>query len=377
MRIFSASARALGIGLCFVLATHLLAQTPSAPLTQFSPGDLWPDNHGVPINAHGGGILLDNGTYYWYGEHKTAGEVGNLAQVGVHVYSSKDLYNWKDEGIALAVSDDPASDIARGCILERPKVIHNPKTGKYVMWFHLEIKGKGYSTALAGVAVSDTPAGPFVFLKSFHLNPGIPPENPGPAAANPPAPSANANPSPNAYAGGQVLRDMTLFVDDDGAAYVVYSSESNATLQIALLTDDFLQPAGRYSRVLPGKGNEAPALFKSHHKYWLLTSGCSDWTPNEARLAVSDSIWGPYRSLGDPCHGRNPDNQLGPEKTFGGQSTYVLPVPGKPGDFIAMFDMWRPKNAIDGRYMWLPLTFVNDQPSIEFKKPWNLSCFNQ
>jgi len=90
--------------------------------TCFRPGELWPDTHGTHINAHGGGILFHDGTYYWFGEHKIAGEAGNRAQVGVHVYSSRDLLNWKDEGIALSVSDDPQGDIARGCILERPKV---------------------------------------------------------------------------------------------------------------------------------------------------------------------------------------------------------------------------------------------------------------
>lgn len=62
------------------------------------------------------------------GEHKIEGEKGNYAQVGVHCYSSSDLYNWNDEGIALKVSSEPNSDIAQGCILERPKVIYNPNT---------------------------------------------------------------------------------------------------------------------------------------------------------------------------------------------------------------------------------------------------------
>ena len=80
----------------------------------FKPGEIWPDNNGVHINAHGGGMLQQGDTYYWFGEHKTEGEGGNVAQVGVHCYSSKDLYNWKDEGIALSVSDDESSPIVKG-----------------------------------------------------------------------------------------------------------------------------------------------------------------------------------------------------------------------------------------------------------------------
>ena len=84
----------------------------------FKPGAIWPDNNGIHINAHGGGILFHNGTYYWYGEHKIAGKSGGLAKVGVSCYSSQDLYNWKDEGTALKVNEtDSLNDIAKGCIL--------------------------------------------------------------------------------------------------------------------------------------------------------------------------------------------------------------------------------------------------------------------
>ena len=51
----------------------------------FKPGEIWPDNNGVHINAHGGGMLQQGDTYYWFGEHKTEGEGGNVAQVGVLV----------------------------------------------------------------------------------------------------------------------------------------------------------------------------------------------------------------------------------------------------------------------------------------------------
>src|SRR5208283_5986670 len=140
-----------------VLLISLLAGTSAAAEKAFRPGELWPDNNGVPINAHGGGMLVHGETYYWFGQHMVEGDAGNYAQVGVHVYSSKDLYNWKDEGIALRVSEDPKSEITKGCILERPKVIYNRKTGKFVMWFHLELKGKGYGAARSGVAVADQP----------------------------------------------------------------------------------------------------------------------------------------------------------------------------------------------------------------------------
>ncbi len=365
------------------------ALAAAAPQKAFRPGEVWPDNNGVPINAHGGGILVHNRTYYWFGQHMIKGDAGNYAQVGVHVYSSKDLYDWKDEGIALHVSEDPSSDIAKGCILERPKVIYHRKTGKFVMWFHLELKGKGYGAARSGVAVAERPTGPYRFTESFRPNAGAWPVN-VPAELKKPLSVEEAalvrklhlggGPLPNFpvnllfrrdFAGGQMARDMTLFVDDDGTAFHVYASEDNGTLQISQLSADYLRPAGKYARVLPGDFNEAPALFKHEGRYYLITSGCTGWAPNAARLAVAESIWGPWKALGNPCAGK--DAGL----TFHGQAACVLPVPGKPGAFIFMADRWHPGNAINGRHLWLPIQFKDGRPFMEWRDEWDLSFFGR
>ena len=83
---------------------------------------------------------------------------------------------------------------------------------------------------------------------------------------------------------GQMSRDMTLYVDDDGKAYHIFSSEENLTLHIAELTGDYLHHTGRYTRVAPAGHNEAPAIFKHDGTYWMITSGCTGWAPNEARI---------------------------------------------------------------------------------------------
>ena len=161
----------------FCTAVLLGAAATAGPNKSFRSGEIWPDNNGVHINAHAAGMLFHDGTYYWYGQHMVEGGAGNSAQVGVSVYSSKDLYNWKDEGIALPVSNDPASEIVKGSIIERPKVIFNKKTGKFVMWFHLELLGQGYSAARSGVAVADKVTGPYQYLGSFRPNADVWPEN--------------------------------------------------------------------------------------------------------------------------------------------------------------------------------------------------------
>lgn len=372
----------------------LISTVFGAEYSFFRPDARWLDNNDVHINAHGGGILDHENVYYWFGEHKVEGRRGNFAQVGVHCYSSTDLYNWKDEGIALSVSNDPASEIVKGSIIERPKVIFNKKTGKFVMWFHLELKGQSYNTARAGIAASDTVTGPYTYIRSVRPNAGHWPINVTEEQKDPEsiartkAENDNFSGGPEDkhskfnilgahFEGGQMSRDMTLFIDNDGKAYHIYASEHNSTMHIAQLTDDYLDHSGRFVRVFPLRWMEAPAICKWDGKYYLIASGCTGWAPNAARSAVAENILGPWKELGNPCTGVNPHNDFGPEKTFGGQSTYLLPVRGKQGAFIAMFDVWAPWNPIEGRYIWLPVSFKDDRIIVTWQDEWDLSIFSQ
>ena len=348
------------------------------------PGAVWPDDRGVHINAHGGGVLKSGDTYYWFGEHKA--DTTSSAMVGVTCYSSKDLEHWTYRGVALAVTDRKGSDIERGCILERPKVVYNKKTGKYVMWFHLELKGRGYAAARYGVAVADKAEGPYTYLRSGRVNPKIWPENTPKPDTEALTSALNGNPKLDwwtpewmeyvkkgmytwrDYDGGQMARDQTVYVDDDGKAYHIYSSEENLTLQIAELTDDYTAHTGRYVRVAPGGQNEAPAIMKRNGVYWMITSGCTGWAPNKARMFTATSIWGPWKQLPNPCVGPNAD------LTFGGQSTYILKLDDRPDTYIFMADIWRPKHPSDARYIWLPLKFKADgTPVVEWQDEWSLS----
>ncbi|GAB3529477.1 glycoside hydrolase family 43 protein [Pontibacter brevis] len=349
--------------------------------TSFKPGELWLDTDGQHINAHGGGILYHGGKYYWFGEHKVAGKDGNKAMVGVSCYSSKDLYNWKNEGIALPVAaEGSGSDIEKGSVIERPKVIYNEKTKKFVMWFHLELKGQGYNAARTGVAVADKVTGPYTFLKSMRPHPGVWPENATTAHKTERIEVADKDPEweqkvaagaflQRDFEGGQMSRDMTLFVDDDGTAYHIASSEENRTLHIGKLTDDYLDFTDEYVRVFPGGRNEAPAIFKKDGKYYMITSGLTGWAPNPARSAVSDNMMEGWQALGNPVRGTEEQKNT----TFESQSTYILPVAGKKDTFIFMADRWRPKNPIDGRYIWLPIEFEDDKPVLKWQDEWTLN----
>ena len=334
------------------LVGALLASAFSAPAAKTAPaatplvqGEQWLDTEGNPVNAHGAGMLYHNGKYYLYGEYKVGKtilpqwatwECYRTDVTGVSCYSSSDLRNWKFEGVVLKAEEDPNSDLHPSKVLERPKVVYNGKTGKFVMWAHVE--SADYSKAAAGVAVADSPVGPFKYLGSFRPN--------------------NA-----------MSRDQTVFVDDDGRAYQFASSESNQTMYINELTDDYLRPTGRYTRNFIGASREAPAVFKRDGKYYVLTSGCSGWDPNSAQIAVADSIMGPWTVLGDPCRGPEAS------KTFFAQSTYIQPVQGKKDCYLALFDRWNKTDLQNSRYVWLPIVWEGSTPTIPWRETVNFDGF--
>jgi len=229
----------------------------------------------------------------------------------------------------LDTSTDPESELHPSQVIERPKVLFNDKTGKFVMWIHIE--SPDYEKAHAGVAVSDSPNGPFVYLGSFKPN-------------------------------GGDSRDQTLFKDDDGRAYQIYSSEWNKTMYVGLLSEDYQSHTGTYKRIFIGENREAPVVFKNEGKYYIITSGCTGWDPNTAMCAVADSMLGEWTEIGNPCSG--PDSQ----NTYHAQGTYAQPL--GDGHYLMMFDRWNKTDLDDSRYVWLPMTVEDGMPVITWKKSW-------
>jgi hypothetical protein len=368
-----------------IFALIIIGQTSNCQdnSNSIKPGLVWPDNEGKHINAHGGGILYYNSTWYWFGEYRLPRSEKDKSRYGVSCYSSKDLLNWKNEGLALRVINDTASLLIPGCVIERPKVIFNKNTGKFVMWFHHELKGQGYKAALTGVAISENITGPYRYIKSIRPNAGIWP-------ANFPEEFKKSKVNDGElkswsdewitavkeglfvrrdFTGGQMARDMTLFVDKDGKAWHIHSSEENMTLHFSELTDDYLDFTGRYFRVLPGDSNEAPAIFLAKGKYFMFTSGTTGWKPNPARLSVSVKLTGGWKTIGNPCRGTEDENKI----TFGSQSTHILPVEGQKNAFIYMGDRWTPDNLADSRHIWLPVEWEKGNPVLRWYPNWKLN----
>ncbi len=308
----------------------------------FRPGSTWNDTAGQPIQAHGGGFLYHNERYYWFGQvmDKPTLSTNFLNRVdvtGIGCYSSADLYHWKNEGLVLPATDDPDHDLHTTKVVERPKVIFNERTKRYVMWMHID--HADYSYGRVGVAVSDTVTGPFRYLGSF-------------------------NPC------GKDSRDLSVYQDDDGKAYLIFASEWNQTLVIAQLTDDYQDVSSTFTRNLVNEKREAPVIFKHDGAYILITSGCTGWEPNAARFAVAHAVLGPWETMDNPCTG--PDAPT----TFMSQGTFVLSAPGKSNAFIFAADRWNNADLGDSRYVWLPILMDAGKPVIEWREQWDLSVFD-
>ncbi len=312
-------------------------------------GTRWMDASGKIINAHGGCVVFYDGLYYWYGEEKVEGlSEREHADGGIHCYASNNLVDWHDQGMVLNLSkEDTLSDLSFDCNQDRPKVIYNNTTKKFVLFFKLYLRNKGTSVAYVGVAVSDSPLGPFDYSHKF----------------------LGAN-SPNGTG------DFAMFKDENGDLFHLTVRKPDKAFVIGKMRDDYLLPDGKYE-VCEGitSHTEAPAVFKRNGLYHMLASGSTGWEPNAARYFSSNSLYGPWEYYGNPCKGVNPNNGLGPDKTFGGQSTFIIKVEGIDDGYIAFFDINKPNHPFENLYIWLPIDFTDDKISITWKDSWNLDYF--
>ncbi|MBT1181774.1 bacterial Ig-like domain-containing protein [Bifidobacterium sp. CP2] len=403
---------------------------------------------GEHIQAHGGQIVpvQENGktVYYWYGEDRSSGYYNSH---GVHVYRSEDLMNWTDQGVALRsiYYDDELKDDSyftdlyglkdasgkfdeakakklafylntntdengdgvkdnENAIFERPKVLYNAKTKKYVMWWHADgtktvESTANYERSLAGVAVSDSPTGPFKMVGAYRL----------------PNRQDYKTGHKNAVPGGS--RDMTVFQDDDGTAYVIYSSEENRTLYIAKLNDDYTNvvkttkdtskvadvdlqysESGEYPYTLADGGDgapvsgqdfvivkdrgmlEAPAMFKNNGKYYIVASGATGWAPNKQTYYTSDTVFGTWiRGVQADDQYENTAFSALPEgadgllsvgdtrgSTFGSQTASVFKV--AENKFIYIGDRWNSGKA-SSTYVWLPISVNQTTGALTMQNP--------
>lgn len=346
------------------------------------PGEVWLDTQGRRIEAHAGGIIHENGTYYWYGENKehTDGK-SRIWTWGIRMYSSKDFYNWTDLGLIIPpVLDDPSSDLFPEQRVDRPHIVKNERTGQYVCW--LKLSGP---TACFTVLTADNLTGPYTLVRQQY------------------------NPF------GLHIGDFDIAVDKaSGKAYLYCEAEHDMVVGMRL-SDDYTECAEivsrQYEHLYAPFCREGVTVFERQGKLYMLTSGMSGYVPNQSDAAVSDGYEQPFASIGDP----HVDDDS--RSSFNSQIGQAFHVPGSDL-YITIADRWVPDYVVDHRralalrtaiaashdpekykpteeekrelasspmlgtanthlatYVMLPVTFKDGKPQIEWRGEWRIEDY--
>jgi len=317
----------------------------------------WYDTDGNIINASDGGIIYVDGVYHWYGMALrpfafNKGEIGGqTTTTGVVMYKSADLKKWTYEGVILSCSTDPNHPLYGPMRFERPKILYNDKTGKFVLWCHyVKYPGNhGFTdgTGDAGVAVCDTVNGTYQWLGYSR-----PIDNKG------------------------YVRDCTVYKDLDNTAYFVYDRQTgdswdgadvNRCIYIVKLSDDYTSFTNEYKRIEEAYWREAATITYYNGYYYMITSDLTSWDFNQAQYARSKSMFGPWEKMGDPCVGDDTHT------TFNSQGTYIFQVEGKENLHIFMAERHNTQNFLECSYIWLPIEFLEDNTlKLSYKKQWEI-----
>ncbi len=342
------------------------------------PGRIWLDTDGKRIQAHGGSVLYWRGMYYWYGENKEKTDPRRgIWHWGVRCYRSADLYNWEDLGLIIPPTPDcPDSPLHPSAFMDRPHIIYNRQTKKFVCWLKImKLNGDQQSTIL----IADNLLGPYTCVRT-----GLRPLN-------------------------MSAGDFDLAVAPDSKAYY-YFERVHSELICADLTEDYTDVTGFYSTHFPRKYppfvREAPAHFERDGLHYLITSGTTGYLPNPSEVAVGESWHGPFRVLGD----LHPNDAS--RTSFHSQISSVFRVQGKKDLYIACADRWLPNEmhrpyqhyadafeemfhptgahqaALDAwnadkpyedtsiaDYVWLPLRFDGECPRLDWKDEWRIEDY--
>jgi beta-xylosidase len=106
----------------------------------------------------------------------------------VTLYTTKDFVSWTNEGVAFSAT----GNLPPNSVLFAPKTVYNAATKLWVMYFNYITDS--FSNSYYGVATSPVPQGPFQLVY------------------------------PNVALRYSDNGDENIFVDDDGTAYIIYTS---------------------------------------------------------------------------------------------------------------------------------------------------------
>lgn len=290
----------------------------------------WLDDRGKHIQAHGGGVILVDGVYYWFGEDRSPENDPETCCVAC--YSSTDLIHWRFRNQVFIARNPENTD--GPWLIERPKVFHNRKTGKFVMYMHLDGQAPGhwsrYSIARVGIAVCDTVDGNYEYVRSFRPL-------------------------------GKESRDIGQFIDDDGEAYLIFECRPEKGFYIAKLSEDYMDVEKAVAFI--GAPIEGGAIVRYEGLYYCLGSHLTGWWPNANKYCTAEKLEGPWSELKDI----SPPETL----TYASQSSNLLKITGSGKTTVVYIgDVWRPYELWDSRYLWYPVEIGGGEMALKPAKGW-------
>lgn len=335
----------------------------------------WHDTDGNPIFSQGGGIFRFGDTYYWYGVEYVGAEKyynsptkaydSDVTFVAIKAYSSQDLVNWKFEG-DIATRDTklwiPASkdvepnsfsrmsSLADTSWLGRMGVTYNDNNGKYTVLIQFKngLVNQGTNTSQAVLFLQgDSPTDKFQYA---NLQPQI--QN-----------------SPTSGTG-----DQTVFTDDDGSDYLVFSNRSGRNRSFVAKISDAdslsVEPAKQVG--FNPQGREGNAMFKHNGHYYIATSALHGWNTSQTYVIKSetDDIMGAYSS-----EFVMPGTEM--DYSHVTQSGFFFTIHGKKQDTVVYAgDRWADFawNGI-GYNQWVPLSDMDDsRPYFNSLSHWKVNA---
>jgi len=306
-----------------VYTAQYLATRPSEWIT-IKNGQLWKTPDGQTVQAHAPGFLRVGDIWYMCGEDRS-----NSWNPDVNLYSSNDLVHWRFE---RKIIQNGVTDEALGSsrFIERPKLLYNDKTGKYLVWCHWE--SSDYGASEAACFECDSVNGQYTKIWSGRPD-------------------------------GIKSRDCNVFQDDDGYSYFISTTEENTNLGLFRLSDDYHSIAS-HTTLFNGQRREAPAIVKVNGKYFMFNSACSGWDPNQCKYAYSDQIWWGWSSLWN----------LGNQNAYDTQAAAILTIKGtKATTYLYVGDRWQDPGLPETKTIIFPISFDGNNCTFAYHERFDIN----
>ena len=310
-------------GLLDSAMTAYRANRPSEWVT-IENGNLWKTADGQTVQAHAPGFLRVNDIWYMVGEDRS-----KPFNPDVNLYSTTDLCHWKLER-KIIENGVTSTELGRTRMIERPKLIYNEKTDRYIVWCHWESSNYGASEAASFFC--DSVNGPYQLAWS-----GRPM--------------------------GIKSRDCNVFQDKDGKAYFISTTEENTNLGVFTLSDDGLTAVDHHS-CFEGQRREAPAVVRVGDRYFMLNSACSGWDPNQCKMSHSADVtqgWSPLTDIGDGI-------------AYDTQAAAILTIAGtKDTTYLYVGDRWQDPNLPNSKTIIFPITFDGTSCDFTYRQRFDIN----